>query len=159
MVLGRGVEYAGPTSRQRKSRMNERTTEVRPRWSLPTHDYWSTPFAESLLQHLDLRPGVSILDIASGHGIPAFYLAEQVGLPDKSWLSISAGVRWRVRERSKAPNFRGCGLSARICVHCLHTCPVSIALRAIFPSCFFVPTVSKPSRDWWNTSNLVVSWC
>jgi len=59
--------------------MNERTTEVRPRWSLPTHDYWSTPFAESLLQHLDLRAGVSILDIASGHGIPAFYLAEQVG--------------------------------------------------------------------------------
>lgn len=51
----------------------------RPRWPLPKHDYWSTPFAESLLQHLDLRPGLRILDIASGHGIPAFYLAEQVG--------------------------------------------------------------------------------
>ncbi len=50
-----------------------------PRWPLPTHDYWSTPFAESLLQHLDLRRGLRILDIASGHGIPAFYLAEQVG--------------------------------------------------------------------------------
>ncbi|THJ24417.1 MAG: class I SAM-dependent methyltransferase [Nitrospira sp. CG24E] len=48
-------------------------------WPLPSHDYWSTPFAESLLQHLDLCPGASILDIASGHGIPAFYLAEQVG--------------------------------------------------------------------------------
>ena len=49
------------------------------RWPLPKHDYWSTPFAESLLEHLDLRPGLRILDIASGHGIPAFYLAEQIG--------------------------------------------------------------------------------
>ncbi len=49
------------------------------RWSLPKHDYWSTPFADSLLQHLDLRPGLRILDVASGHGIPAFYLTEQVG--------------------------------------------------------------------------------
>lgn len=49
------------------------------RWPLPKHDYWSTPFAESLLQHLNLRPGLRILDIAAGHGIPAFYLAEQVG--------------------------------------------------------------------------------
>jgi SAM-dependent methyltransferase len=53
--------------------------DVRLRWPLPAHDYWSTPFAESLLQHLDLCPGISVLDIASGHGIPAFYLAEQVG--------------------------------------------------------------------------------
>jgi len=59
--------------------VTEHRTDVRPRWPLPTHDYWSTPFAESLLQHLDLYPGASILDIASGHGIPAFYLAEQVG--------------------------------------------------------------------------------
>src|SRR5437868_6169840 len=49
------------------------------RWSLPTQDYWSTPFAEVLLRHLDLSSGASILDVASGHGIPAFYLAEQVG--------------------------------------------------------------------------------
>lgn len=49
------------------------------RWSLPQYDYWSTPFAESLLRHLDLQAGLRILDIASGHGIPAFYLAEQVG--------------------------------------------------------------------------------
>jgi ubiquinone/menaquinone biosynthesis C-methylase UbiE len=50
-----------------------------PRWPLPKQDYWSTPFAEALLQHLDLVPGASILDIACGDGIPAFYLAEQVG--------------------------------------------------------------------------------
>lgn len=50
-----------------------------PRWPLPKQDYWSTPFAEALLQHLDLFPGATILDIASGHGIPAFHLAEQVG--------------------------------------------------------------------------------
>ena len=49
------------------------------RWPLPKRDYWSTPFAESLLRHLDLRPSLGILDVASGHGIPAFYLAEQVG--------------------------------------------------------------------------------
>lgn len=48
------------------------------RWALPKHDYWSTPFAESLLRHLELRPGLRILDVASGHGIPAFYLAERV---------------------------------------------------------------------------------
>lgn len=54
-------------------------TAKTPRWPLPKHDYWSTPFAESLLHHLDLRPGARILDVASGHGIPAFYLAEQVG--------------------------------------------------------------------------------
>jgi SAM-dependent methyltransferase len=52
---------------------------VTSRWSLPTHDDWSTPFAESLLQHLNLFPGAKILDVAAGHGIPAFYLAEQVG--------------------------------------------------------------------------------
>ncbi|MBA5865592.1 MAG: methyltransferase domain-containing protein [Nitrospira sp. CR1.3] len=49
------------------------------RWSLPKQDYWSTPFAETLLEHLLLSPGLSILDVASGDGIPAFYLAEQVG--------------------------------------------------------------------------------
>ncbi len=32
--------------------MTERTNDVRLRWPLPAHDYWSTPFAESLLQHL-----------------------------------------------------------------------------------------------------------
>jgi SAM-dependent methyltransferase len=48
-------------------------------WPLPKQDYWSTPFAEALLHHLDLFPGARILDIASGSGIPAFYLAEQVG--------------------------------------------------------------------------------
>lgn len=49
------------------------------RWPLPQDDYWSTPFAESLLHHLELYPGLTILDIACGDGIPAFYLAERVG--------------------------------------------------------------------------------
>lgn len=68
------------------------------RWSLPQHDYWSTPFAESLLRHLDLRPGLRILDIASGHGIPAFYLAEQVG-PTGTVMAIdlSAGQVMRAK--------------------------------------------------------------
>ena len=72
--------------------MTEHTTDVRLRWPLPTHDYWSTPFAESLLQHLDLCPGAFILDIASGHGIPAFYLAEQVG-PTGQVLAIDLSGR------------------------------------------------------------------
>ena len=68
------------------------------RWPLPKHDYWSTPFAESLLQHLHLRTDLQILDIACGHGIPAFYLAEQVG-PGGEILAIdlSAGQVARAR--------------------------------------------------------------
>lgn len=68
------------------------------RWPLPKHDYWSTPFAESLLRHLNLHPGLRILDIASGHGIPAFYLAEQIG-PTGEVLAIdvSAGQVARAR--------------------------------------------------------------
>ncbi len=59
------------------------------RWSLPAQDDWSTPFAEVLLEQLDVRPGLTILDIACGHGIPAFYLAEQVG-PSGSVTGIDA---------------------------------------------------------------------
>lgn len=79
------------------------------RWPLPKHDYWSTPFAESLLQHLDLRPGLRILDVASGHGIPAFYLAEQVGPTGEILASdISAGqvARARAIQGSQLPWLR-----------------------------------------------------
>lgn len=62
------------------------------RWSLPTHDYWSTPFAEALLQHLDLFPGARVLDIACGHGIPAFFIAEKVG-PTGEVLGIDLSER------------------------------------------------------------------
>jgi SAM-dependent methyltransferase len=79
--------------------MIERTNDVRRRWPLPTQDYWSTPFAESLLQHLDFSPGVSFLDIASGHGIPAFYLAEQVG-PTGQVLAIDLSEHQVARART-----------------------------------------------------------
>lgn len=72
--------------------MSECANDARLRWPLPAHDYWSTPFAESLLQHLNLCHGASILDIASGHGIPAFYLAEQVG-PTGQVLAIDLSGR------------------------------------------------------------------
>lgn len=51
-----------------------------------------------LLRHLQLFPGATILDIASGHGIPAFCLAEQVG-PTGQVLGIdlSAGQVARAR--------------------------------------------------------------
>ena len=48
-------------------------------WPLPKDDYWSTPFAQMLLHHLEIFSGASVLDIASGHGTPAFHIAEQVG--------------------------------------------------------------------------------
>ncbi len=80
-----------------------------PRWGLPKHDFWSTPFAESLLLHLDLRSGLRILDIASGHGIPAFYLAEQVG-PTGEILAIdlSAGqvARAKAIQGAQLPRLR-----------------------------------------------------
>ncbi len=48
-------------------------------WALPESDYWSTPFAQALLHHLDIFPGATVLDVAAGGGIPAFYLADRVG--------------------------------------------------------------------------------
>jgi ubiquinone/menaquinone biosynthesis C-methylase UbiE len=56
----------------------ERMHQVPSRW-LPSQDYWSTPFAEALLYHLDIFTGATVLDVASGDGIPAFYVAEKVG--------------------------------------------------------------------------------
>lgn len=50
-----------------------------PQWPLPKRDPWSTPFAQVLLDQLNLSPGLTMLDIACGSGIPAFYLAEKVG--------------------------------------------------------------------------------
>jgi SAM-dependent methyltransferase len=69
------------------------------RWPLPRQDYWSTPFAEALLNHLDLVPGATILDIASGHGIPAFSLAEQVG-PTGQVLGIDVNEQQIARARA-----------------------------------------------------------
>ena len=78
-------------------------------WPLPKHDYWSTPFAESLLCHLDLRSELRILDVASGHGIPAFYLAEQVGSTGEVLaIDLSAGqvARARAIQGSRLPWLR-----------------------------------------------------
>jgi ubiquinone/menaquinone biosynthesis C-methylase UbiE len=68
-------------------------------WSLPEDDYWSTPFAEALLHHLDLFPGASVLDIASGSGIPAFHIAEQVG-PEGQVLAVDIHHHQVLRSRS-----------------------------------------------------------
>ncbi len=46
---------------------------------LPKKDYWSTPFAETLLLKLDLPIGASVLDVACGSGLPTFYIAHKVG--------------------------------------------------------------------------------
>lgn len=56
-------------------------------WPLPENDPWSTPFAKTLLGQLNLFPGASVLDVAAGGGIPAFYIAEQVG-PEGQVLAV-----------------------------------------------------------------------
>jgi len=52
-----------------------------------------------LLHHLALAPGAAILDIACGHGIPAFYLAEQVGQTGEV-LGIDASEHQIARARA-----------------------------------------------------------
>jgi ubiquinone/menaquinone biosynthesis C-methylase UbiE len=75
------------------------TRDTARRWPLPKHDYWSTPFAEALLQHLTLTPGSTVLDVACGHGIPAFYMAEQVG-PSGQVLGIDLSEHQIARARA-----------------------------------------------------------
>jgi SAM-dependent methyltransferase len=82
--------------------MKTPTRERRSRWALPREDYWSTPFAEVLLDQLDLFPGATVLDVASGHGIPAFHLAEQVG-PAGTVL----GIDWSERQVASARAIQG----------------------------------------------------
>tara|TARA_B100000686_G_scaffold316484_1_gene364363 strand:- start:103 stop:921 length:819 start_codon:yes stop_codon:yes gene_type:complete len=68
-------------------------------WSLPENDPWSTPFAQALLHHLDLFPGATVLDVASGVGIPAFYIAEQVG-PKGRIFSVDINPRSILRAKT-----------------------------------------------------------
>ncbi|MCH8208629.1 MAG: class I SAM-dependent methyltransferase [Nitrospinae bacterium] len=68
-------------------------------WPLPANDTWSTPFAQALIKELDLFPGAQVLDIAAGGGIPAFYIAEQVG-PDGRVLAIDINQRQILHARS-----------------------------------------------------------
>jgi SAM-dependent methyltransferase len=74
------------------------SSDVPSRW-LPSQDYWSTPFAEALLHHLDLFPGATVLDVASGEGIPAFHVAEQVG-PSGQVLGIDSSTDQIARARA-----------------------------------------------------------
>lgn len=72
---------------------------MRPSWALPENDPWSTPFAQVLLEHLDIFSGATILDVAPGGGIPAFHLAEQVG-PEGKVLAIDIHQPQVLRARS-----------------------------------------------------------
>ena len=60
---------------------------------------WSTPFAQVLMDRLELYPGASVLDIAAGGGIPAFHIAEQVG-PQGSVLAVDLHPGQVTRARS-----------------------------------------------------------
>jgi len=66
---------------------------------LPENDPWSTPFAQALLSALDLFPGASVLDVAAGGGIPAFYIADRVG-PAGQVLAVDIHHRQVLRARS-----------------------------------------------------------
>ena len=68
-------------------------------WPLPKNDPWSTPFAQLLMHKLLLQTGDSVLDIASGGGVPAFHLADQVG-PEGSVLAIDIHHAQVLRSRS-----------------------------------------------------------
>ncbi|MGP0594077.1 class I SAM-dependent methyltransferase [Nitrospira sp. T9] len=72
-----------------------------PAWlcELPKKDPWSKPFAESLLTHLDLSEGATILDVACGDGIPAFYLAHHVG-PGGHVIGIDVNHAQLIRARA-----------------------------------------------------------
>jgi len=73
-------------------------------WPLPQNDPWSTPFAETLLEHLDLFEGASVLDIAAGSGIPAFHLAEKVGSQGQV-LAIDIHPQQILRARNRKQSF------------------------------------------------------
>ncbi len=89
------------------------------RWPLPQKDYWSTPFAEVLVQQFDLFCGATILDVACGSGIPAFYLAEQVG-PTGQVLGIDLSAHQVARARAiQGADFPGSRSNAWICARCL----------------------------------------
>lgn len=78
-----------------------------PSWlcRLPPKDYWSTPFAETLLSKLDVPRGSTILDVACGGGIPAFYLAHRVG-PTGRVVGIDLNEAQLVRSRAvQGPHF------------------------------------------------------
>ena len=68
-------------------------------WPLPKNDPWSTPFAQLLMHKLLLQPGDSVLDVASGGGVPAFHLADQVGA-EGSVLAIDIHHAQVLRSRS-----------------------------------------------------------
>ena len=72
-----------------------------PPWlcELPKKDPWSRPFAESLMTHLDLYEGATILDVACGDGIPAFYLAHRVG-PNGRVVGVDVNHAQLVRSRA-----------------------------------------------------------
>ena len=71
-----------------------------PTWicELPKNDPWSRPFAESLLTHLNLQTGLTILDVSCGDGIPAFVLAHRVGTAGHVLaIDVSEGQLMRAR--------------------------------------------------------------
>lgn len=93
--------------RYHASNMNPLYPPISPSWlsELPQKDPWSTPFAESLLSRLHVAPGMTILDVACGGGVPAFRLAHLVG-PSGRVVGIDCHEPQLARSRAiQGPHF------------------------------------------------------
>ena len=69
---------------------------------------WSASFGLLLLKHLELKPGITLLDIGSGAGFPLLELAGRLG-PTSQCIGIDTWINANERARQKAFNY---GLSS-----------------------------------------------
>jgi ubiquinone/menaquinone biosynthesis C-methylase UbiE len=70
--------------------------------------FWSSRFGALLIDHLDLRPNLRILDVACGAGFPLFQMAAMFGpscqlVGIDSWSAAVARARWKL-SRLGLPN-------------------------------------------------------
>ena len=76
---------------ERKASHEPPSASLSRQWPLPAEDDWSTPFAEVLLTQLDLRPGLTILDIAAVTASQPSTWLNRLGRPAPSSESMPVG--------------------------------------------------------------------
>jgi arsenite methyltransferase len=64
--------------------------------------FWSAPFGLLLFKHLELRSGLTVIDIGSGAGFPLIELAERLGTSSKvygldPWQTANARARQKIK--------------------------------------------------------------
>lgn len=65
---------------------------------------WSAPFGLLLLKYLELKPGITLLDIGSGAGFPLLELAGRLGRSSQC-IGIDTWINANERARQKAFNY------------------------------------------------------